>query len=190
MFKRLIYSTQKMFEYRKQISAIKGEHCIHRVTELDVDFLVSKNIKFLGLDFDGVLAAHGKPKLNEEVKTWLYDFAIKFGQENIFILSNKPTQVRLEYFKKYYPHICFISGVAKKPYPDGLQKVISTVGCRSEEIALVDDRLLTGCLACIIAGCYPIFVTKPYIDYDNYTSSEKFFAFLRKWEQKLFLKKA
>ena len=139
------------------------------------------------MDFDGVLAAHGKLELNEEVKIWLDSFANEFGQENIFILSNKPTQVRLEYFKKYYPQIRFISGVAKKPYPDGLKKLIEIADCEPKTVALVDDRLLTGCLACIIADCYPILITKPYVDYDSYNTSEKFFAFLRKWEQKFFL---
>ena len=187
MLKRLIYSTKKMVKHKKQISAINGEHCIRSVTELSVEFLNNQGIKFVALDFDGVLAAHGKPELNTDVKIWLDDFAENFGQENIFILSNKPTQVRLEYFQKYYPQISFISGVSKKPYPDGLQKMIATVGCKPKEVTLIDDRLLTGCLACIIAGCYPILITKPFVDYDNYSTSEKFFSFLRKWEQKLFL---
>ena len=176
-----------MFKHKKQISAIKGKHCIQSVTELRVDFLRDQSIKFVALDFDGVLAAHGKPELNADVKIWLDGFAKEFGQENIFILSNKPTQVRLEYFEMNYPQIRFISKVAKKPYPDGLLRVVDTVGCKPTDVALVDDRLLTGCLACIVAGCYPILITKPFVDYDNYTTSEKFFSFLRKWEQKFFL---
>jgi predicted HAD superfamily phosphohydrolase YqeG len=187
MFKRLIYTVSKMLKHKNQISAVKDEHCLESVTRLSVEFLNKHNIKIVTLDFDGVLAAHGKPELNEEVKIWLDSFANEFGQENIFILSNKPTQVRLEYFKKYYPQIRFISGVAKKPYPDGLKKLIEIANCEPKTVALVDDRLLTGCLACIIADCYPILITKPYVDYDNYNTSEKFFAFLRKWEQKFFL---
>mgnify|MGYP001974517803 CR=1 FL=1 len=93
----------------------------------------------------------------------------------------------MEYFQKHYPHIRFISGVAKKPYPDGLQKVIAIADCKPESVVLIDDRLLTGCRACIIAGCYPILITKPFVDYENYSTSEKFFNFLRKWEQKFFL---
>jgi HAD superfamily phosphatase (TIGR01668 family) len=187
MFKRLTYTISKMLKHKKQISAVKDEHCLESVTQLTVEFLNDQKIKFVALDFDGVLAAHGKSDLNVEVKNWLDGFAKDFGQENIFILSNKPTQVRLEYFQNHYPQIRFISGVAKKPYPDGLQKVIEIVACKPIDVALVDDRLLTGCLACIISGCYPILITKPFVDYDNYSTSEKFFSFLRKWEQKLFL---
>ena len=187
MFERIVYATRKMLKHKKQISAVKGEHCMQSVTELKVEFLSRQGIRFVALDFDGVLAAHGKPELNADVKIWLDNFTKQFGQDNIFILSNKPTQVRLEYFQKYYPQIRFISRVAKKPYPDGLQKVIGIVSCKPEELALVDDRLLTGCLACIIAGCYPILITKPFVDYDNYTTSEKFFSFLRQLEQKFFL---
>ncbi|QLE79294.1 HAD family hydrolase [Francisella sp. Scap27] len=187
MFQRIIYTTKQMLKHKKQISAVAGDHCMQSVTELNVEFLQKNNIKIVALDFDGVLAAHGKPELDAGVKIWLDSFAKEFGQENVFILSNKPTQIRLEYFQKYYPQIRFISGVAKKPYPDGLQAVIDAVGCKPQDVVLVDDRLLTGCLACIIAGCYPILITKPFVDYDNYTTSEKFFSFLRKWEQKFFL---
>lgn len=187
MFQRIIYTIKQMLKHKKQISAVTGEHCMQSVIELNVEFLQKNNIKIVALDFDGVLAAHGKSELDADVKIWLDKFALELGQEKIFILSNKPTQKRLEYFQKHYPQIRFISGVAKKPYPDGLQRVVTTTGCKPEQVALVDDRLLTGCLACIIAGCYPILITKPFVDYENYSTSEKFFNFLRKWEQKFFL---
>lgn len=186
MLKRFIYTTVNMFKYKKQLSSVKDKHCLESVTQLDVDFLYRQNIKFVVLDFDGVLATHGKPTLDAEVKVWLDNFVQEFKQDNIFILSNKPTQARLAYFQKYYPQIRFISGVAKKPYPDGLQKVIKILECNPREVTLIDDRLLTGCLACIISGCYPLLITKPLVDYANYNINEKFFSLLRKWEQKLF----
>ncbi|MDE4967697.1 HAD family hydrolase, partial [Francisella tularensis subsp. holarctica] len=81
----------------------------------------------------------------------------------------------------------FIAGVSKKPYTDGLNKIILLVGCQAKELALFDDRLLSGCLACLIAGCYPILITNHYIDKDNNTKEERFFKFVRYRDQKIFL---
>lgn len=186
MLKRSLYTLKQMLKYKKEISAVKYNNCLNEVINLKADNLLSKGIKYLVLDFDGVLASHGKEKPLSQVCQWLTNFAKEFGEENIFILSNKPTQERLEFFQKKYPQIRFIAGVAKKPYPDGMLKIRDIINCKTNEIALVDDRLLTGCLACIIAGSYPILITKPYVDRENYDKKEKFFAFLRKWEQKIF----
>lgn len=187
MLSRCLYTIKQMFRHRKMLKSLKYSNCLEGVVHLTPEFLSDKKVSYLALDFDGVLASHGKPEILGEVKQWLDEFVTKFDESNIFILSNKPTQERLEYFKKYFPKIRFISGVAKKPYPDGLNKIIDTVGCEPQEVALVDDRLLTGALACFIAGCYPILITKPYVDRENYTKEEQFFSFLRYWEQKIFL---
>lgn len=187
MLSRSLYTIRQMFHYRKKLRSLKQNNCLESVLNLTSKFLNQKKISYLALDFDGVLASHGKPEILAEVREWLDNFVTEFGEDNIFILSNKPTQERLEYFREHFPKIRFVSGVAKKPYPDGLNKIIEMLNCRPQEIALVDDRLLTGCLACFIAGCYPILITKPYVDRENYTREEKFFSFLRYWEQKIFL---
>lgn len=187
MLKRSLYTAKQMFKHRVKLKEIKNYGLLDSVINLTPEYLAKHNIKYLALDFDGVLASHGKPKIYPEVKIWLDEFVKSFAEENIFILSNKPTDIRLQYFKENYPKIRFISGVAKKPYPDGLLKVKELVASEANQVALVDDRLLTGCLACIIAGCFSILITKPYVDRENYDKSEKFFNFLRKLEQKLFL---
>ena len=78
MFERIVYATRKMLKHKKQISAVKGEHCMQSVTELKVEFLSRQGIRFVALDFDGVLAAHGKPELNADVKIWLDNFTKQF----------------------------------------------------------------------------------------------------------------
>ncbi|APC90787.1 MULTISPECIES: YqeG family HAD IIIA-type phosphatase [Francisella] len=187
MLQRGLYTLKQIFKYRKELYGLSRGYLIDSVIDLSAKLLKQQGINYLALDFDGVLASHGKPEMHPEVMFWLNNFVTEFPQERIFILSNKPTQARLEYFNTNFPKIRFIAGVAKKPYPDGLNKIIQLVNCQAKELALVDDRLLTGCLACLIAGCYPILVTKPYIDTDNYTKEEKFFKFLRYSEQKIFL---
>ena len=185
MIKRLIFSICKTIQYRKNISK-KNIYSIKKLIDLNINTLQQKNIKYLALDFDGVMASHGKNKPYNEVCLWLNGLIKDFPEENIFILSNKPTLERLEFFKKNYSKIRFISNVAKKPYPDGLNKIQNILNCKSEEIALVDDRLLTGCLACIIAKCVPILIIKPYSDINYDKKSETFFKFLRFIEQKIF----
>jgi predicted HAD superfamily phosphohydrolase YqeG len=187
MLKRSSYTFIETLKNRKQIKAISNNQKLSNITLLTSDNLADNNIKYLALDFDGVLASHGKQAINAEVKVWLDDFVTKFDEGKIFILSNKPTNERLDFFKAHYPKITFISDVRKKPYPDGLNKIIHILGCKPQELALVDDRLLTGCLACIIAKCYPILIMNPYVDRENYTVSERFFSMLRTVEQKLFL---
>ncbi|APD49691.1 YqeG family HAD IIIA-type phosphatase [Francisella hispaniensis] len=187
MLQRGLYTLKQMFKHRKKLCRLSQGYQIDSIVNLSTKLLRQQGINYLALDFDGVLASHGKSEMHPEVMIWLKDFVTEFPQERIFILSNKPTEARLKYFKVNFPKIRFIAGVAKKPYPDGLNKIIQVVGCQAKELALVDDRLLTGCLACLIAGCYPILVTKPYIDTDNYTKEEKFFKFLRYIEQKIFL---
>ena len=187
MFKRSIFTLKKIFKHHKELSNLNDSNYLESVTKLTPELLFNQGINYLALDFDGVLASHGKPEIYPQVKEWLDIFAKEFGEQNIFILSNKPTVERLEYFKKNYPKIRFISNVAKKPYPDGLLKIKEIVKCKSREIALVDDRLLTGCLACIISNSYPLLILNPHVDKNNYTIEERFFSFLRFWERKFFL---
>jgi len=187
MIKRSFYTVKQMLKYNDSLKKLKNGYQLDSIVNLTPELLKQNNIDYLALDFDGVLASHGKPKMHNDVESWLNDFVTKFAEDRIFILSNKPTQERLEYFKKLYPQIRFMSGVAKKPYPDGLNEIIKLVGCSPNQLALVDDRLLTGCLACIISGSYPILITKPFVDLQNYTKEERFFKFLRITEQKMFL---
>ncbi|ABI82194.1 HAD family hydrolase [Francisella tularensis] len=187
MLQRGLYTLKEMFKHRKKLYGLSQGYRIDSIINLSAKLLRQQGIKYLALDFDGVLASHGKSEMHPEVMLWFKDFVTEFPADRIFILSNKPTEARLKYFNANFPKIRFIAGVAKKPYPDGLNKIIQLVGCQAKELALVDDRLLTGCLACLIAGCYPILITNPYIDTDNYTKEERFFKFLRYSEQKIFL---
>ena len=185
---RLSYTIKQSFYQRKKLKAVKQKkYQLSVVTDLNIDQLKKHHIKYLALDFDGVLAAHGQALPNENIKIWLQQFSDKFNQNHIFILSNKPTDMRAQYFKSYFPNICFISGVNKKPYPDGLLAIQQMTKCQAHELALVDDRLLTGCLACILAGSFPILITKPCKNYRKRPFQEAFFGFLRKLEQGIFL---
>lgn len=154
-------------------------------TILDIDPLALKEegIASLALDFDGVLAPHGFPEPLPEVQEWLTRALSVFGAAKIFILSNKPTEARNSWFAEYLPGIGFISGVRKKPFPDGLKKTGELAEVPLSSILMVDDRLLTGCLAAINAGAHPFYIRRPYISYRQRPLTELFFMLLRTVER-------
>lgn len=140
-------------------------------------------IKALALDFDGVLAHHGAPEPIPEAIAWLERCEKTFDAGNIFILSNKPTESRREWFAEHFPAIRFISGVRKKPYPDGIEKAGLLAGVPPCSILMVDDRLLTGCLAALVAGARPCYILSPYTSLAHKPFSEIFFRLLRSGER-------
>jgi predicted HAD superfamily phosphohydrolase YqeG len=103
----------------------------------------------------------------------------------VFILSNKPTEERKSWFNNRHPGIRFISGVRKKPYPDGLDEVIRIAGVQPHEVTLLDDRLLTGVLATCLAGTEVVYINAPYVDLAGNPFKESFFILLRTVERVL-----
>jgi FMN phosphatase YigB (HAD superfamily) len=106
-----------------------------------------------------------------------------FGGNRIFILSNKPTEERKTWFKMHFPDFRFISGVRKKPYPDGLNTTGELAGVPLSSILMVDDRLLTGCLAALTAGARPCYINAPYVSLHHRPIAESFFMVLRHAER-------
>ncbi|MDD2852410.1 MAG: hypothetical protein PHY09_11025 [Desulfuromonadaceae bacterium] len=150
---------------------------------LDPVKLHASGISALALDFDGVLANHGNTMPLPEAIAWLQRCEATFGGDSIFILSNKPTTERREWFAEHFPSVQFISGVRKKPYPDGLKKTGELAGVPLSSILMVDDRLLTGCLAALIAGAGPCYIRSPYVSYATRPVAELFLGLLRRAER-------
>ena len=155
------------------------------ITRLRPATLKQQGVAALALDFDGVLAPHGFAAPLPEATQWLTECVTVFGQGKICILSNKPTEARRHWFGQHFPGITFISGVRKKPYPDGLRKTGELTGVPLSAILMVDDRLLTGCLAAINAGTLPCYIRSPYISFRHRPFAEMFFMLLRKVERLL-----
>jgi len=153
------------------------------ILNLDPADLMAKGIQALALDFDGVLAHHGAAAPLPEAVDWIRRCEALLGGERIFILSNKPTDERRLWFAENFPAIRFIAGVRKKPYPDGLNKTGELTGVPLSSILMVDDRLLTGCLAALITGATPCYIRKPYISFSHRFGAELFFILLRSCER-------
>lgn len=153
------------------------------ILTLDPQALKASGIAALALDFDGVLAHHGAPSPLPEALEWMRRCEAIFGGERIFILSNKPTEGRKQWFADNFPGLRFISGVRKKPFPDGIKKTGELAGAPLSSILMVDDRLLTGCLAALVAGARPCYIRQPYISFSQRPLAELFFMLLRRFER-------
>jgi len=186
--KRILFLLKNILANRKKFHFLrKKKHKIKKITQLSVKFLTKQKIKFLILDFDGVLASCGSNVLEKEASRWLQSFSLCFKQENIFILSNNPSNIRKSFFKKKFPKISFITNVEKKPNPEGIIFVQKKKKCHSREIALVDDKVFTGILACLISGeTFPILLLEPYVNYDKYFL-ESILSFLYKKIERILL---
>jgi predicted HAD superfamily phosphohydrolase YqeG len=153
------------------------------IMELNPETLSSSGIAALALDFDGVLASHGFTVPLPQAFAWMQRCQFVFGGDRIFILSNKPTALRKKWFAENFPAVRFISDVRKKPYPDGLNKIGELSGVPLSSILMVDDRLLTGCLAALVAGARPCYIRKPFISFSHNIPAETFFMLLRTSER-------
>jgi predicted HAD superfamily phosphohydrolase YqeG len=153
------------------------------ILSLDPAALSLSGISVLVLDFDGVLAPHGDAVPLPEAILWMKKCEAVFGAEQIFILSNKPTEERRQWFADHFPAARFISGVRKKPFPDGLKKTGELANVPLSSILMVDDRLLTGCLAAILAGARPCYIRNPYVSLAHRPGAELFFQLLRAGER-------
>jgi putative phosphatase len=156
------------------------------ILTLDPAALKSSGITALALDFDGVLAYHGAPAPLPEAVEWMKRCEAVFGGDRLFILSNKPTEGRRQWFANRFPAIRFISGVRKKPFPDGLHKTGELAGVPLSQILMIDDRLLTGCLAALVAGARPCCIRHPYVSFSHRPLAELFFMLLR-WAERCFV---
>lgn len=158
-----------------------------RLLDLSPDAFGSQGIAALALDFDGVLAPHGADRPLPEVEDWLRRAVTACGAGRVFVLSNRPYGPRVDWFRDQLPGVRFISGVRKKPYCDGLHKTGELASVPLSAILMADDRLLTGCLAAIRAGCVPFYVRSPYVALRSSPRKELFFMLLR-WAERLMVR--
>lgn len=172
------------FRHRRRLKRILKDTPPDRsILTLEPAALKAEGIAALALDFDGVLSHHGAAEPLPEAVAWLRRCEPVFGGERVFILSNKPTEARRSWFAEHFPQIRFISGVRKKPFPDGLDKTGELAKVPLSAILMVDDRLLTGCLAAINAGAQPCYVRRPYSSLRQRPLTELFFRLLRAGER-------
>ena len=185
---RYFFTLCQAWKHRQALHqyVIDSQKQLATVTDLTPARLTSLGCQYLVLDFDGVLASHGEMTLPLPIQTWLQNILKESQIKGCFILSNKPKKQRFTYFHHYFPTIQFIKATRKKPYPDGLNTIIAKTNTAPEHILLIDDRLLTGCLAAVLAKCQCLHITHPNINFAKRPIRETFFFLLRLIENKLF----
>lgn len=185
-FHRLIFSLKMSYQYRKNLAEVYlNSPRRQRTSHLVLNDFKAQGVEVLVLDFDGVLAAHAEQTPLDALQQWLAEGVSIFGENRVFILSNKPNSQRIQYFQQYFQGVQVISGVRKKPYADGLQQIIEITQCPATHILMVDDRLLTGVLAACIANTRVAYITHPYTNFEKRPLQESFFSLLRFSERRL-----
>lgn len=157
---------------------------IKNLQDLTPEMIADLSLKGLVLDFDGVLGGVRAPYATPDLCLWLKE-RLQDGL-NIAIHSNNPESVgkeRRERFLHQFPEILWMPTHPKKPSPSTLQYLQARWKCQPHEIAMVDDRLLTGGLAAFRAGVCFIFVAEAVADYSLAPVLETGFAALRLWEK-------
>lgn len=184
---RFFYAIRESWRFKLQLKNIMQSPQMQLINIQDISKseLDARGVSILVLDYDGVLAAHGEPEPKPEILTWLRQFSQIFAPGKIYILSNKPTLGRQEFFLQNFPEIKFIFSKRKKPYPDGLLQIATEAGVAPQHLLLVDDRLCTGVLATLIAGTQGLWITKPYVNIMARPIAETWFMFLRWSEQRI-----
>ncbi len=181
MIKRVIFAIKEAIKYKKELKIIPYQR---NIVSIDWKVLQQSGIRVVVLDFDGVLAADKQKKLYAGVDAVLNTVQAIFG-DRVYIFSNQPTPQRQAYFAQHFPRIRFL--VAKqKPYPDGLLNVIAREQIKPEEVLLIDDRVLTGGLAAVLAGIKCILIEKPYIVFRGNVLREILFVSIRALERVVF----
>lgn len=185
MITRILYALTMAFKYRESLRAYRHDKTLQSPSILECDPLVlqAQGIKILALDFDGVLASHGAMEINVNISHWLKQCVRIFGPGHVFIVTNKPSKQRADYFANNFSGVEFIFPKRKKPYPDSLLSILQKTGVKPQELFVVDDRLLTGILALIIAGVRGCYITQPVIDLRQRPFAELFIMALRLFER-------
>lgn len=185
MINRILYALIMAFRHRKALSAYRHDPALQHqsILHLDLKALQAEGLKIIALDFDGVLASHGATEMSLEMGDWLHHCTQIFGRGHVFILTNKPSRERANYFAKNFSDVEFIFPKQKKPYPDSILAILDKTHVAPSELLVVDDRLLTGILAAIIAGVRGFYITQPLVDLYKRPISECFIMSLRQFER-------
>jgi uncharacterized protein len=175
-----LYAIKHLWLNRKDLSQYlskPGKH-ISAVTDLNAAQLNQDNIQAIIFDFDGVLASHGEINIPHNIGSWLRNFLQTYSGQT-FLLSNNLFSTRNSYLQTNWPELKIITAARKKPYPDGILRIIKITNLHPQQILMIDDRLGTGILAAYMADIKGLLVTPALSNYSKRPIVETFFATLR-----------
>lgn len=123
------------------------------LTDLTPEFLETKGIRLLMMDFDNTIVPYTTDVPTEKMARWLAD--MNASDVKIAIVSNSKNERLIRFCGKYGLDY-FMR--AHKPSPRGLQTCMEQYGVAPENAAIVGDQIFTDTLAGNLAGVTPILV--------------------------------
>ena len=112
-----------------------------KVTDLTPEFLKSRKIEFLMLDFDNTLLPYTVNTPTSEVLRWLD--GLKRAKIRLCVVSNSRKE-RVKVFCKQQNIPCITH--ARKPFSKGIRACLTEFGLALERCALVGDQIYTDVL--------------------------------------------
>lgn len=182
---RMLFALTQGIRHRRELRRLQ-KNAIACPSAISLEKLHNQGVRVLIWDFDGILSAHGALTPVAAMQPLLAMSEKLFGENRVFILSNKPLPARHAYITEHYPHIHFIYATKKKPYPDGIFDILALTKLPAAAHCLIDDRLLTGGLASILSGIRMVYCRHPFRDFHARARAEIFFTVLRTLERIFF----
>ena len=130
------------------------------LTDLTEEYLLSKGIKLLMMDFDNTIVPYTTDVPTEPMRAWLEQ--MKSSNIRLCVVSNSK-RPRVVTFCKAYGLDCITH--AKKPFQKGISECLTRFHLRPSQAALVGDQIYTDVLGANCAGLTSILVSA----IDNHT---------------------
>ena len=111
------------------------------VTDIRLDWLKSRNIRLLMLDFDNTIVPYTTNTPTEAVENWLKELLAADIQ--LCVVSNSKRD-RVKIFCAKYGMDCITH--AKKPFSKGIRECLDRYGIPADQAALVGDQIYTDTL--------------------------------------------
>ena len=111
------------------------------VTDIRPDWLKSRNIRLLMLDFDNTIVPYTTNTPTEAVENWLK--VMLASDIQLCVVSNSKRD-RVKIFCEKYGMDCIT--YAKKPFPKGIRECLDRYGIPADQAALVGDQIYTDTL--------------------------------------------
>ena len=159
------------------IGYLKAALILQGVASIDEVWLQEQGIKGIVFDYDGVLVAHDRITISNEI----HDQVIKLYRHgyHLAVLSNNSKAKRTTYWLERHPYAPWLRPHYKKPSPEGLEIFMQNFNLKPQEVLMIDDRLWTGGLAAYRAGTKFAWLRPALRHEDDFSVKDSWFDFVR-----------
>ena len=123
------------------------------VTDLTPEFLASRGIELLMLDFDNTIVPYTTSVPTQEMAAWLR--MMKDSSIRLCVVSNSKKD-RVKIFCDQWDIPCITH--SKKPFPKGIRQCLRQFGLDAKECALAGDQIFTDTLGANGCGVRSVLV--------------------------------